>query len=191
MARVRFADNRYSPGSAGILPAARPRQRPPGSAGILPAENWKFIFSFLSFLLNWRFCQLSFLRYAQPRKRLAARGFARARRAVGGFACEPASALGRASAMRCIAANRHGSPLRGTRNFTERPHVCLRPGLKAPFRPFSVGFGVGRSPLLWSREAPSPRTLCVSIIFCVCKKILTQPPRMGYHAYDAIGLFLG
>ena len=105
-----------------------------------------FVFSFLSLLLNWSFCQLSFLRFARPRKRLAARSFARARRAVGGFACEHASALGHASAMRCIAANRHGSPLCGTRNFTEKPHVCLRPGLKAPLRPFSVGFCVGRSP---------------------------------------------
>ena len=59
---------------------------------------------------------------ARPRKRLAARGFARARRAVGGIACKPASALGHASAMRCIAANRHGNPLRGTLKSTE---ICL------------------------------------------------------------------
>ena len=119
------------------------------------------------------FLSIKRLRYARPRKRLAAPGFARARRAVGGIACKPASALGRASAMRCIAANRHGSPLRGTRNFTERPHVCLRPGLKAPFKPFSVEFGVGRSPLPWSREAPSPRTLCVPFAHFALK---TPPP---------------
>ncbi len=85
-------------------------------------------------------------RFARTLKRLAARGCARARRAVGGFACKHASALGHASAMRCIAANRHGSPLRGTRKFTEIPKGCLTLGRKTPFRPFSVGFSVGRSP---------------------------------------------
>ena len=49
-------------------------------------------------------------------------GCSRARRAVGEFACKHASALGSASAMRCIAATRHGNPLRGTRNHTEK---CL------------------------------------------------------------------
>ena len=58
-------------------------------------------------------------RCARPRKRVAARGCARARRATGGIACKHASAHGRASAMRCIAATRHGSPLRGTQNPTE------------------------------------------------------------------------
>ncbi len=86
------------------------------------------------------------VRYAQPRKRVAARGYARARRAVGGFACKPASAHSHAYAMLCIAATRHGSPLCGTRNFTETPQVCLIPSLKAPLKPFSVGFCVGRSP---------------------------------------------
>ncbi len=73
-------------------------------------------------MLTWSFCHSPappHRRFARPRKRLAARGFARARRAVGGIVCEHASALGPASAMRCIAANRHGSPLRGTRNPTE------------------------------------------------------------------------
>jgi hypothetical protein len=72
-------------------------------------------------MFTWSFCHFPappHLRYARPRKRLAARGFARARRAVGGIACEPASALGPASAMRCIAATRLGNPLRGTR----KPH---------------------------------------------------------------------
>ena len=58
-------------------------------------------------------------RCARPRKRVAARGCARARRATGGIACKHASAHGPASAMRCIAATRHGSPLRGTLNPTE------------------------------------------------------------------------
>ena len=52
-------------------------------------------------------------RFARLGKRVAARGCARARRAAGGFACEHASALGPASAMRCIAATRLGNPLRG------------------------------------------------------------------------------
>ena len=47
------------------------------------------------------------------------RGLRRARRAVGGFASKLASALGHASAMRCIAANRHGNPLRGRLKATE------------------------------------------------------------------------
>jgi hypothetical protein len=71
-------------------------------------------------------------RFAQPRKRVAARGYARARRAVDGFACEHASALGPASAMRCIAATRHGSPLRETLNPTER---CLTCGLSTNVKP--------------------------------------------------------
>jgi hypothetical protein len=50
---------------------------------------------------------------------VAARSCARARRAVGEFACKHASARSLASAMRCIAATRHGSPLRGTLNPTE------------------------------------------------------------------------
>ena len=54
-------------------------------------------------------------------------GYARARRAISGFACEHASAHGPALAMRCIAATRHGNPLRGAR----KPHgkgldICLR-----------------------------------------------------------------
>ncbi len=73
--RWEIGDRRYSPGSAGILPAADGSwslPRPPGSAGILPATRphqrppWErghlargpFIlsFSFLSLMLNWRFC---------------------------------------------------------------------------------------------------------------------------------------
>ncbi len=92
-------------------------------------------------------------RFAQPRKRVAARGYARARRAVDGFACEHASALGPASAMRCIAATRHGSPLRGTRKFTENPmFACANPygslqaffrGVQCRAKPVSVSAGCG------------------------------------------------
>ena len=70
------------------------------------------------------------------------RGLRRARRAVGGFASKPASALGHASAMRCIAANRHGSPLRGTLKATESG---LKEGarfLLKPFRGISANFRV-------------------------------------------------
>ena len=127
-----------------------------------------FTFSFLSLMLNWRLCHLRrgdsicaeagraglFVRYAQPRKRLAARSFARARRAVGGFAGKPASTLGHASAMRCVAANRHGSPLRGTQNFTEKPHIGLMHsqenslqaffrGIQCRAKPASVSAGRG------------------------------------------------
>jgi hypothetical protein len=55
----------------------------------------------------------------QTRKRVVAQGFARARRAEGGFACQHASDLGHAYAMRCIATTRHGNPLRGTQNPTD------------------------------------------------------------------------
>ena len=61
---------------------------------------------------------------------------------------------GRASAMRCIAATRHGSPLRGTRKLTEKPQICLMPSLKAPFKPFpwnSVS-GEARFRVRWMRR---------------------------------------
>ena len=73
------------------------------------------IYIFISVICaHLAFLSIKRLRYARSRKRLAAPGFARARRAVGGIACKPASALGPASAMRCIAATRLGNPLRGT-----------------------------------------------------------------------------
>ena len=142
-------------------------------------------FTFLSLVLNWRLCHLRrgdsicaeagraglVGRYAQPRKRLAARSFARARRAVGGFAGKPASTLGHASAMRCVAANRHGSPLRGTRNPTE---IGLTNGLwlihqatLGPFREFPcpAAGGLPCPASAWKPEglalSPSP---CASLL---------------------------
>ena len=84
-------------------------------------------------------------RCARPRKRVAARGCARARRATGGIACKHASAHGHASAMRCIAATRHGSPLRGTLNPTEigltNSQWATHQADMGPFREFSCPAG--------------------------------------------------
>ncbi len=93
-------------------------------------------------------------RFARTRKRVAAQSCACARRAVGEFACKPASALGHAYAMRCIAATRHGNPLRGTRKNTENPQIglihrqrtfvqtCFR-GILCRAKPVSVSAGRG------------------------------------------------
>ena len=94
------------------------------------------------------------VRCARPRKRVAARGCARARRATGGFACKHASALSPALAMRCIAATRHGSPLRGTQNPTEigltNSLRLIHQSTMGLFREFPCPAAGG---LLWSREA--------------------------------------
>ena len=90
-------------------------------------------------------------------KRVAARGFARARRAAGGFACKPASALG--PPQRCVASPPpdletrfagHGSPTeKGLRG-------AFRPGFK-PSWDFSKNFLSRRTagfPIRRGEESP-------------------------------------